>query len=306
MATRVTPLTTEVFVAGEWRAGQGGTIVDVSPATERPLADIAVAGPRDVDDAVAAARSQVDGEWGRMPVGDRIWFLEHLVDLVERDASLLTRLAALDTGTPIARLSAMDNPVVLRHPRAGTRREVVGAVHGSAAPALVTVRRIAPALAAGSAVVVQPPMDAPLPALHLAWLVEEAGLPPGVVNVVPSVDRLGHPGIDRVEEIAAAPAPIVHSAAPGELFTHGVLVHRSCRADVLDELVAAADAQVLGDPLDPRTTMGPLINATQREEVLNYVAEARKQGARLVTGGGRPDRPGYFVEPTVLACERCR
>ena len=89
----------------------------------------------------------------------------------------------------------------------------------------------------------------------------------------------------------------------GEVCAAGtrVLVHRSLYNQVVNGLTGAAKAQVLGDPVDAATTMGPLINAAQRDRVLGYIETGRAEGATLVTGGGRPDGPGYFVEPTVFA-----
>ncbi len=79
-----------------------------------------------------------------------------------------------------------------------------------------------------------------------------------------------------------------------------VLVHRSRLNDVADALAEQAHAQVLGDPLDPSTTMGPLTTERSVDRVLGYVAAGKNQGATLVTGGARLDREGYFVEPTIF------
>ncbi|WP_028922162.1 aldehyde dehydrogenase family protein [Pseudonocardia acaciae] len=79
-----------------------------------------------------------------------------------------------------------------------------------------------------------------------------------------------------------------------------VLVHRSRVDEVAHALAGQAEAQRLGDPFDPRTTMGSLINAAQRDRVLSYIDAGRRGGASLVTGGSAPSRPGYFVEPTVF------
>ncbi|WP_206796050.1 aldehyde dehydrogenase family protein [Amycolatopsis sp. MtRt-6] len=80
-----------------------------------------------------------------------------------------------------------------------------------------------------------------------------------------------------------------------------IFVQRTVLDTVLDGLADAAVAQVLGDPFDPDTTMGPLINARQRERVLGYIHQGQEEGAKLVAGGGKPDGPGFFVRPTVFA-----
>jgi betaine-aldehyde dehydrogenase len=80
-----------------------------------------------------------------------------------------------------------------------------------------------------------------------------------------------------------------------------ILVHRSHYDAVVDGLRQAAEAQVLGDPFDPTTTLGPLINAEQRDRVLSYIDKGAAEGARLVTGGAALDRPGFFLQPTIFA-----
>ncbi|MGW0035476.1 aldehyde dehydrogenase family protein [Gordonia sp. NPDC003376] len=89
----------------------------------------------------------------------------------------------------------------------------------------------------------------------------------------------------------------------GEVCAAGtrILAHRSVYDAVVDGLKGAAQAQVVGDPFDPATTMGPLVNATQRDKVAGYLKKGADEGAQVVAGGSVPDVPGYFVEPTVFA-----
>lgn len=89
----------------------------------------------------------------------------------------------------------------------------------------------------------------------------------------------------------------------GEVCAAGtrVLVHRSLYDQVVDGLSAAADAQVLGDPLDPATTMGALVNAKQRDTVRQYIESGKAEGARLAAGAGAAPEEGFFVRPTIFA-----
>ncbi|MUL83514.1 MULTISPECIES: aldehyde dehydrogenase family protein [unclassified Mycolicibacterium] len=89
----------------------------------------------------------------------------------------------------------------------------------------------------------------------------------------------------------------------GEVCAAGtrVIAHRKVYDTVVDGLKAAAEAQVIGDPFDPATTMGPLVNARQRDRVVGYLQVGADEGATVVAGGSAPERPGYFVEPTVFA-----
>jgi betaine-aldehyde dehydrogenase len=89
----------------------------------------------------------------------------------------------------------------------------------------------------------------------------------------------------------------------GEVCAAGtrVIAHRKVYDTIVEALKAAAEAQVIGDPFDPQTTMGPLVNARQRARVVEYLHIGAAEGATVVTGGNAPDRPGFFVEPTVFA-----
>ncbi|MGQ4618858.1 phenylacetaldehyde dehydrogenase StyD [Nocardia sp. R7R-8] len=369
---------TSLFIAGKWRdAADGGTFVDINPATEAELVTVAAATAEDVDQAVAAARTQLEGEWGALPGVTRGRILNRIADLIERDADILARLEALDIGKPIGQPSVLDIPnaaATFRHfagwadkvtgtviPTAGsmgrpthsfTVREpigVIGAIIPWNTPLMIAAWKIAPALATGNTMVVKPPEDAPLSILHLAKLAQEAGLPDGVLNVVPGLGEVAgdalarHAGVDKISftgsprvgrliaklaadtfkrvtlelggkspQIILADADVeaaINGTAMGLFFNQGevcaagtrVFVHRSLYAQVVDGLAAAATAQVLGDPLDPATTMGALVNAKQRESVLGYIQKGRDEGARLVAGGAAGGNRGYFVQPTIFA-----
>ena len=369
---------TSLFIAGKWReAANGETFTDINPATEAELAVVASGTAEDVDQAVGAARSQLDGEWGALPGVARGRILNKIADLIERDGDILARLEALDIGKPIGQPTILDIPnaaATFRHfagwadkvtgsviPTAGymgrathsyTVREpigVIGAIVPWNTPLMISAWKLAPALAAGNTIVVKPPEDAPLSILHLAKLLQEAGLPDGVVNVVPGLGEVAgdalvrHHGIDKISftgsprvgrliaqhaadtfkrvtlelggktpQIILADADVdaaINGTAMGLFFNQGevcaagtrVLVHRSLYAQVVEGLAAAAAAQVLGDPLDPNTTMGALVNAKQRETVLGYIQKGRQDGARLVTGGAATGSRGYFVQPTIFA-----
>lgn len=369
---------TRLHIDGEWRdASDGGTFTDVNPTTAQPLSEIASATAADVDAAVSAARTQLGGEWGSTPGVVRGKLLNRIADLIERDGDLLSRLEALDIGKPVGQPIMLDIPnaaATFRHfagwadkihgatiPTAGyfgrpthsyTVREpvgVIGAIVPWNTPLMIAAWKLAPALAAGNTLVVKPSEDAPLSILHLARLIAEAGVPAGVVNVLPGLGEVtgdaivGHPGINKISftgsprvgriiakkaadtfkritlelggkspQIILADADVeaaINGTAMGLFFNQGqvcaagtrVLVHRSLYSQVVDGLSAAASAQVLGDPFDPQTTMGALINAKQRESVLGYIQAGRDGGARLTAGGGRPDGDGFFVEPTIFA-----
>jgi (Z)-2-((N-methylformamido)methylene)-5-hydroxybutyrolactone dehydrogenase len=209
--------------------------------------------------------------------------------------------------------------------------------------------KVAPALAAGCTIVVKPAEQAPASTLEFAALMEEAGFPPGVFNVVTGFgDEAGaplvaHPDVDKVAftggtatghavmksaadhlarvtlELGGKSPNIVFEDADLEAAANGVVAGifaatgQTCMAgsrlfvqdSIHDEFVSRLAARAreirLGDPLDPDTEMGPVAFEGHLENVLGAIASARAEGARLVTGGGRPDGPGYFVEPTIFA-----
>jgi acyl-CoA reductase-like NAD-dependent aldehyde dehydrogenase len=222
----------QLLIDGEWRSGSAGTVADLNPATEEVLVEVQAASAEDVDLAVTAARAQLDGAWGATPGAERGRILNRVADLIERDAEHLTRLEALDVGKPVGQPSMLDIPnavATFRHfagwadkitgssiPTSGyfgrpthsyTVREpvgVIGAITPWNTPLMIAGWKLAPALAAGNTVVVKPAEDAPLSTLHLAALLQEAGLPDGVVNVVPGRGDVAgsaltaHPGVDKI------------------------------------------------------------------------------------------------------------
>jgi acyl-CoA reductase-like NAD-dependent aldehyde dehydrogenase len=368
----------ELYINGQWRpSASGATLSDYNPATEELLAEIAAGTAEDVDAAVKAARVQLNGGWGALPGVARGQILNRVADLIERDAARLAALEAVDIGKPLGQPMILDIPnaaATFRHfagwadkitgssiPTAGymgrpthsyTIREpvgVIGAIVPWNTPLMIAAWKLAPALAAGNTLVVKPAEDAPLSILWLGKLLAEAGLPPGVVNIVPGVGLVAgnalveHPDVDKISftgspavgrviqqkaaetfkrvtlelggkspQIILPDADIeaaVNGTALGLFFNQGevcaagtrILVHRSRYDDVVGALSAAASAQVLGDPFDPATTLGALVNAKQRDSVLGYIERGKAEGARVASGGGRPDGPGYFVEPTIFA-----
>lgn len=372
----VADVRTKLYLAGEWVEGSEESFVDLDPSTGEELTRVSAAGPADVDRAVEAAREAFSGDWAQVPASGRGALLNRLADLVERDADRLARLESLDIGTPYRFVLGMfvTNLVAsLRHfagwadkingeviandgyfgapTHAYSRRVplgVVAAIIPWNSPLMILGWKLAPALACGNAVIVKPAEDASLSTLYLASLIEEAGFPPGTVQVLPGAGSVvgealsTHPGVDKVSFTGStavgrrilrnsadtmmrttlelggkAPQMIFGDAdleaaiggvAQGLFFNQGqvcaagtrILVHRSIRDAVVDGLAGAAQAQVLGDPFDDQTTMGPLISARQRERVLDYIASGRSEGASLVTGGAAPEGPGFFVDPTVF------
>ncbi len=202
---------TKLLINGEWvDASDRAVSTLVNPATEEKLCDVACATVKDVEAAVASARAAFDsGAWSKLDGGTRAKILWKLADLFERDAAEVARLETLNQGKPIFESEKIEGPFVVSLLRyyAGwadklsgesiptipgfltyTLREPVGVVGMIVPwnfPLLLTVWKLAPALAAGCVAVIKPSEITPLTALKLGALCLEAGVPPGVVNVVP-------------------------------------------------------------------------------------------------------------------------
>ena len=220
----------KLFIGGDWRpARDGRTEPTVSPVDGQEIVPIAQAGAEDADAAVQAARTAYeDGPWSRLADHERARLLTRVGELMERDKDEIALLETVDMGKPFAFSSTVDAPMAaeLMHYYAGATTRVDGATRAPAGgqlaytlreplgvvcaitpfnfPLLLSMTKIAPALAAGNTVVHKPSPATPLTALKIAELFQEAGVPDGVLNVVtgPGV-ALGetlveHPGIDKI------------------------------------------------------------------------------------------------------------
>jgi len=219
-----------LLIHGVWTdAASGKAFSTVDPATEETITRVAEAGAADIDAAVQSARRALDeGPWRLMTGAQRGRLLRRLADLVERDRENLVTLEALDAGKPLAATRRQDLPaaidcleyyagwadkiageVVPTRPDALTyvTRQPIGVVAAIVPwnfPLMNAVWKIAPALACGCAVVLKPAELTPLSALRLGELALEAGIPPGVLNIVPGFGTVAgqalieHPGVDKI------------------------------------------------------------------------------------------------------------
>jgi aldehyde dehydrogenase (NAD+) len=204
------------FIGGAWTAAEGEAFPVVEPATGRLLAHVAQGSAAHVEAAVAAARAALP-VWRALDDHARARHLYALARLVQRHARELAVLEALDNGKPLRETRDIDVPLVARHftHHAGWAqlREaefpgqhpvgVVGQVIPWNFPLLMLAWKVAPALAAGCTVVLKPAEFTPLTALRFAELVAQAGLPPGVFNLVTGDGTTGaalvaHPDVDKV------------------------------------------------------------------------------------------------------------
>lgn len=363
-----------LYLDGQWRSpSDGSEHVLIEASTGEPLGTAALAGPADVDAAVSAARSALTGAWARLSPVERGEAITRFAAELKSRSRSTAALVSRENGMPIS-LSGIVNglaPAMIASyygrlaaglvleeerpsPTGGSTlvvRQPVGVIAAVTPwnyPQALAIMKIAPALAAGCTLVLKPPPETALDAMVFADAAEAAGLPPGVLNVLPGGREAGahlvaHPGVDKVAftgstgagrmigessgrllrpvslELGGKSVSLVLPDANLDLFAakllevslpnNGQTCHAATRIlaprNRYDEVVEAVTETVarltIGDPLDPATQIGPLVSALQRDRVLDYVAKGVEGGSRLTTGGGRPDRPGWYVEPTVFA-----
>ena len=191
----------------------------INPATEEQLSEIASADASDIDRAVASARAAYEKTWSRMPARERGKYLYRIARIVQEKARELAVLETMDGGKPLRESRDFDVPMTAAHffYYAGWADKLAYAFPGRSPrpvgvcgqiipwnfPLLMAAWKIAPALACGNTVVLKPSSSTSLTALRLAEILQEADLPPGVVNIVTGPGAIGsklveHPGVDKI------------------------------------------------------------------------------------------------------------
>lgn len=369
----------------EGRAFIGGQYVDALSGETRPtlnigngevLCNVANCGPEDADEAVTIARKTFEsGVWSNMAPMQRKLIMVRWAELIEKHAAELALLECLDVGKPIADTVNVDVPGTVNTIR--WSGEAIDKIYGEIAPtppgtlALVsrlplgvvtaivpwnfpmstTAWKLGPSIASGNSVILKPASSTPLTALRLASLASEAGLPDGVLQVLPGpggslgqhlsmhmdVDgqtftgstpigkqlmqyagqsnlkrtflELGgkspnivFPDADLDEAANMAAVAVFYNA--GQTCTAGtrLIVHEQIKDEFMEKVIESAKGWMPGDPLDPETMMGPLIDKSQYDTVSDYVDIGQSEGAQLKFGGKRvmEDSGGYYFEPTIF------
>lgn len=222
--------TRRLFIGGQWVEARSGETFDcVNPSTGAVLTQVSRGGKQDIDAAVAAARTAFHGDWQKLKPLDRQNLMHKVLALIEERFDDLARLETLDMGAPIARTSTFKRWIQLAfrfyaaqavQPKGAvfansvpgdfmsyTLKQplgVVGAIIPWNGPLITQLWSLCPALATGCTLVLKPAEEAPLSALMMAQILHDAGVPPGVVNVVPGPGPTAgqalaaHPDVDRV------------------------------------------------------------------------------------------------------------
>ena len=365
------------FIDGQYQdAMSGATRATMNPATGQRIADVANCGVEDADRAVEVARAAFEsGVWASMAPADRKMVLVRWAALIEDHADEIALLECLDVGKPISDTTGVDVPAAVRTIR--WSGEAIDKIYDQISPApadcLALVQRLplgvvaaivpwnfplsttawklAPSLATGNSVILKPASNTPLSALRIAGLASEAGLPDGVLQVLPGpggslgkhlalhndIDGLTFTGSTEVGKqlmqysgqsnlkrtflelggkspnIVFADANLDKAAAfaatavfynGGQTCTAGtrLIVEESVRERFVEMVVAQSKKWMPGDPLDPATSMGPMIDAGQLQTVADYVEIGVGEGASLMAGGKQvmTDSGGCYHEPTIF------
>src|SRR5438874_4702043 len=210
----------DLFIDGKFSApAKGQYFHTVNPAKEKKVADVASASPDDVDRAVKAARRAYEKVWSKMPGKERGKYVYRIARLLQERAREFSIIESTDGGKPIRESRDVDIPLAAAHffyyagwadkieyafpGKRPTPLGVAGQVIPWNFPLLMAAWKIAPALASGNTVVLKPAETTPLTALKLAELIQDADLPPGVVNIVTGAGETGaaivnHPDVDKI------------------------------------------------------------------------------------------------------------
>ncbi len=359
-------------IGGEDRAAVGGARFDTSsPADGTTIASVARSGPVDVDRAAQSAADAFPA-WRDRPATERKAILHRIADRIVANARQIALCECWDTGQAIRFMSkaALRGAENFRFfaDRAPSARDgqalpsdtllnlttrvpigPVGVITPWNTPFMLSTWKIAPALAAGCTVVHKPAELAPVTARMLVEIAEDAGLPPGVWNLVngfgeeagkaltehPAIRAIGFVGESRTGsaimrqgaetlkrvhfELGGKNPVVVFEDADldraldaavfmiyslnGERCTSSsrLLIQSSVADEFLARLVERVNAIRVGDPLDPRTEVGPLIDEGHLRKVSSYFALARAEGAEIAAGGERLGETGCYVRPTLFA-----
>jgi len=370
----------KLYIDGKFVEPKSGRYdVTLNPFDGSVVAKFAVASREDVNEAVKAARRAYEsGVWSELSPEVRAGYLKKISERINAVADELVELEVLDSGSTtkkakedialsarafnvFGKLGVMSYELEMTDvSKSGFARNfiryepvgVVGAIIPWNFPLKMAAWKLGPALVAGCAIVLKPSELTPVTAMELATMIDEVGLPAGVVNIIPGYGAeagealVRHPDVNKIAftgstavgkkimqvgsenfkrftlECGGKSANIVledadlgiaidgsiygmfyHSGQCCEAATR-LFVHEDIYNEFVASLVERSKKMTVGDPKDTSTDIGPVISKKQRDKILDYIEGGKKDGYKVVLGGGIPSSPklarGYFVEPTIF------
>ncbi|XP_049954308.1 cytosolic 10-formyltetrahydrofolate dehydrogenase [Schistocerca serialis cubense] len=368
----------QLFINGEFVNSESGKVLNcINPYDESLICKVQCASKLDVDKAVEAAKNAFAGEWSKMNARDRGILLYRLADLMEEHKEELATIESIDSGAVYTlalkthvgmsietwryfagwcdKIHGTTIPINHARPNRNltfTRKEpigVCGLITPWNYPLMMLSWKMAACLAAGNTVVMKPAQVSPLTALKFAELSIKAGIPPGVINILPGagsetgnaianhpdVRKLGFTGSTGIGQVImkscadsnlkkvslelGGKSPLiifddcdldraVRMGMSGVFFNKGenciaagrLFVDASIHDKFVERVAAECKKMVMGDPLNRSTQHGPQNHKAHLDKLIEYCERGVKEGATLVCGGKRADRPGLFFEPTVF------
>jgi aminomuconate-semialdehyde/2-hydroxymuconate-6-semialdehyde dehydrogenase len=365
------------FINGEFVAPLEGKYLDkISPITGQKIYELPDSTEIDVVQAIKAATAAFE-DWSALKAADRAKILNRIADIIDRRADELSEAETRDVGKTLDLAKKLDMPraalnfrffagAILHKQEMATDMDgeainyvlrqpvgVAGLISPWNLPLYLLSWKIAPAIACGNTVVCKPSEFTSKTAYLLGEILNEAGVPKGVCNIIfgkgdPAGSYLvRHPGVPLIsftggtatgEKIQTLAAPFVKKLSlelggknativmkdvdiakivpavarasflnQGEICLCGskILVQEDIFEEFCTQLAKYVDDLVVGDPMDPRTFMGPIVSKPQYDKVLGLLEVAKKDGGKVIAGGVVPDLPGemkggYFLRPTVI------
>ncbi|MFL0365438.1 5-carboxymethyl-2-hydroxymuconate semialdehyde dehydrogenase [Pseudobacillus sp. 179-B 2D1 NHS] len=365
----------KLYIDGQFTdAEAGATFENVNPFTNKVNNVVAEGRAEDINKAVAAAKKAFEeGPWGKMKVAERMKYIERIADLIEENAEEISYLESLDTGLPISQTKK-------QAARAAENfrfysRMVQSVLHGESypmddefinytvykplgpiglitpwnAPFMLETWKVAPALATGNTVILKPAELSPLTANKLAEVIDQAGLPEGVFNIVHGFGEtagatlVAHPDVKAISftgetttgsiiiknsadtlkktsmELGGKSPLIVFEDADldraldaavwgifsfnGERCTANsrLFLHKNIKEEFVEKLKKRVMNIKIGDPMDAKTQLGPLIEKEHFNKVKSYIELAKEEGCEVIQGVVPEEvKAGNFVPPTLL------
>jgi len=370
---------TQLFIDGQFvDATSGKKLKSIDPKDESVICEVEAASKEDVDRACKAAhRAFSEGEWGKMNARDRGALLMKLADLMEQHQEELATIESIDSGAVYTlalkthigmsiatwryfagwcdKIEGSTIPINNARPNRNlsiTKKMpigVCGLITPWNYPLMMLSWKMAACLAAGNTVVIKPAQVSPLTAIKFAELSVAAGIPAGVINVLPGTGRMcgqaiaDHPLVRKLGFTGSTEIghTIMRSCAESNLkkcslelggkspliifadcdmekavknglgsvfFNKGenciaagrLFVEETVYEEFLERAVTETKKMKIGDPLDRSVQHGPQNHQAHLDKLVEYCQTGLKEGARLLLGGKRADRPGLYMEPTIF------